>query len=336
MGDDHEAAPHRDNRRVSRASDDARNIQLPAPIRSWLTTVALPGRRIVAVRALTGGYSNDNVVVTVTDGGEYVLRRYRRANACAVEAALTARLAGVVPVAGVVATDPDGSSAGEPVLLSTLVPGRPVGEVLRRSTEPTAVELGRSVGVTLAGIGSVSFAAAGFFSDGSLQPGPAGVEPTSGLDAFVDRCLDQGNAAGHLSDAEQQNLRRFAEQAAPELAVLRGSHQLVHADFNPKNLLATRRGGRWQVSAVLDWEFAFSSSPLFDIGNMLRDPRPAGFVEAFVDGFRDGGGTLPEDWRRLSQALDLYSLADLLTRPVEHRYFGRAVERIRAMLTTWR
>jgi aminoglycoside phosphotransferase (APT) family kinase protein len=165
-------------------------MQLPAPIRSWLTTVALPGRRIVAVRGLTGGYSNDNVVVTVTDGGEYVLRRYRRANACAVEAALTARLAGVVPV---------------------------------------------------------------------------------------------------------------AEQAAPELAVLRGSHQLVHADFNPKNLLAARRGGRWQVTAVLDWEFAFSSSPLFDIGNMLRDRRPAGFVEAFVDGFRDGGGTLPEDWRRLSR-----------------------------------
>jgi hypothetical protein len=55
-------------------------------------------------------------------------------------------------------------------------------------------------------------------------------------------------------------------------------------------------------------------------------------VEAFVDGFRDGGATLPEDWRRLSQALDLYSLADLLTRPVEHRYFGRALERIRALL----
>src|SRR4029453_1320525 len=87
MVDDHETAPHRDNHRVPLASNDARTMQLPAPIRSWLTTVALPGRRIVAVRALTGGYSNDNVVVTVTDGGEYVLRRYRRPYACAVEAA---------------------------------------------------------------------------------------------------------------------------------------------------------------------------------------------------------------------------------------------------------
>jgi aminoglycoside phosphotransferase (APT) family kinase protein len=334
MVDDHETAPHSDNRRVPLVSDNARTVQLPASIRSWLTTVALPGRSIVAGRALTGGYSNDNIVVTMADGGEYVLRRYLRTNACAVEAALTARLAGVVPVAPVVAADPDGSSAGEPVLLSTFLPGRSVGEVLRRPTEPAAVELGRTVGITLAHIGSVSFAAPGFFTDSTLQPGPAGAEPTSGLDTFVDRCLDEGNAAGHLSDAEQEQLRRFAEQAAPQLAVLRGSHQLVHADFNPKNLLAARRDGRWQVTAVLDWEFAFSSSPLFDIGNMLRDARPAGFVAGFLDGFRDGGGTLPEDWRRLSQALDLYSLADLLTRPVEHRYFGRALQRIRAMLTT--
>jgi hypothetical protein len=151
-------------------------------------------------------------------------------------------------VAWVVAADPDGSSAGEPVLLSTFLPGPPVGEVLRRSTEPTAGELGRSVGITLGRIGSVSFAGPGFFTDGGLQPGPAGAEPTSGLDAFVDRCLDHGNAAGHLSDAEQRNLRRFAEQTAPELAVLEGSHQLVHADFYPKYICSppgATAGGRW-------------------------------------------------------------------------------------------
>ena len=97
---------------------------------------------------------------------------------------------------------------------------------------------------------------------------------------------------------------------------------------------AGRRGGGWRVVAVLDWEYAFSSSPLYDVGNMLRFPRPPGFEEAFLAGFRDNGGELPPDWRRLSRALDLYSLADFLTRPVEHRYFGRAIDRIRALLTT--
>ncbi len=67
----------------------------------------------------------------------------------------------------------------------------------------------------------------------------------------------------------------------------------MHSDFNPKNVLAVRAGGRWSVSAVLDWEFAFSGSPLHDIGNMLRFEQPPGFAAGFADGFRDGGGDLP-------------------------------------------
>jgi aminoglycoside phosphotransferase (APT) family kinase protein len=232
----------------------------------------------------------------------------------------------VVPVAEVVAADESGP---EPVLLSRFVPGRPVSEILDPSD---ATELARSVGAALAGIGSVSFDSPGFFTDGSLVPGPPGAEPISGLDSYVDRCLEKGNAAGHLTDAEQGALRQAAAEATPELAGLAGSRRLVHGDYNPKNLLAVRREGRWEVAAVLDWEYAFSSSPLFDIGNMLRDPRPAGFEEAFLAGYLDNGGDLPENWRRLSQALDLYSLADFLTRPVDHRYFRKSVARIRAML----
>ncbi|WP_245665791.1 phosphotransferase family protein [Actinoplanes subtropicus] len=216
-------------------------------------------------------------------------------------------------------------------MLSAFVPGRQVGEVL---TGATAAELGRAVGATLAAIGSVTFAAPGFFADARLEPGPPGAEPTAGLDAWVDRCLRESNAAGHLTEAEQRQLRRYAEEATPRLAVLAGSSRLVHADFNPKNLLAVRDSAGWRVVAALDWEYAFSSSPLYDVGNMLRFPRPPGFEEAFLAGFRAHGGELPPDWRRLSRALDLYSLADFLTRPVEHRYFGRAIDRIRAMLTT--
>ncbi|MET7402683.1 aminoglycoside phosphotransferase family protein [Dactylosporangium sp. NPDC005572] len=294
------------------------------PLRDWLACVALPGRRITGERSLTGGYSNDNTLLTTADGGAYVLRRYRRANACPVEAALARRLAGVVPVAEVVAADETGADAGEPVLLSVYVPGRPLSELLSGAD---AAGLGRAAGATLARVGAVTFPTPGFFVDGRLDPDPA--EPAAGLDAFVDRCLREGNATGdvtgQLTGAEQRSLRRLAARMAPELAVLHGSRQLVHGDYNPKNLLAA--GGR--VVAVLDWEFAFSSSPLYDVGNMLRDPRPDGFAEAFVAGFRDGGGDLPGDWRRLSRALDLYSLADLLTRPPGHRYLARAVERLR-------
>jgi Ser/Thr protein kinase RdoA (MazF antagonist) len=170
----------------------------------------------------------------------------------------------------------------------------------------------------------VTFDAPGFFEDGTLRPGPPGMEPTSGLDVFVRRCLTEGNAAGHLSDEEQEALLRYAERAVPALAGLQGARQLVHSDYNPKNILVD--GPR--IAAVLDWEFAFSSTPLVDVGNMLRDTRPPGFADGFLDGY---GDRLPPDWRELSQALDLFALADFLTRPVDHRYFRKAVDRIRAL-----
>ena len=44
----------------------------------------------------------------------------------------------------------------------------------------------------------------------------------------------------------------------------------MHADYNGKNLLMQSTHEGWQVAAVLDWEFAFAGSPLFDTGNFLR------------------------------------------------------------------
>jgi aminoglycoside phosphotransferase (APT) family kinase protein len=308
-------------------------MQVEPRIRAWIENIALPRRRVVASKTLTGGYSNTNVHVVMDDGGEFVLRQYVRANSCAVEAALADRLTGLVPVAEAVAADPDGAEAGEPVLLSVFMPGRPMAEILPTLDRSDADELGRSVGAALAAIGSVTFDAPGFFSGSDLVPGPPGMEPTAGLDEFVDRRLAEGNASGYLTEAEQDGLRRFAADSVPAMAALRGARQLVHADFNPKNMLADRLGEHWRLTAVLDWEFAFSSSPLYDIGNLTRDERPAGFLDGFLAGYIDHGGDLPADWRRLSQALDLYSLADLLTRPVDHRYFQRAVTRIRALVT---
>jgi aminoglycoside phosphotransferase (APT) family kinase protein len=113
-----------------------------------------------------------------------------------------------------------------------------------------------------------------------------------------------------------------------------GARHLVHSDYNGKNLLAVARDGRWSISAVLDWEFAYSGSPLGDIGNMLRfrADQPDGFAGAFIAGYRDAGGPLPPRWREISEALDLYALADFLTRPPGHRYFGKAVTLLKSRL----
>jgi aminoglycoside phosphotransferase (APT) family kinase protein len=298
--------------------------ELDEPTRDWLAHDALPGRRITRAETLSGGYSNDNVLLVTDSGERYVLRRYLRRNTCAVEAALAARLRGVVAVPEVVAADPSGE-AGEPALLSRFVAGTMLSEALPGSPPDVASRLGRAAGEALAAVGSVSFPYPGFFDDASLTP--AEVEPTAQLAAFVDDRLANGDARGVLTVAEQDGLRRLAAEYEAVLADVAGARQLVHADYNPKNILVDAGS----VVAVLDWEFAFSSTPLFDIGNMLRFEAsyPTGYIDGFIAGFEGNGGELPRRWRRVSEGLDLYALADFLTRPPDSRYFRKAVTLIR-------
>jgi aminoglycoside phosphotransferase (APT) family kinase protein len=295
-------------------------LDLDPPILDWLIRHALPGHRITGTEPLTGGYVNDNLLIVSHTGDRYVLRRYRRRNTCAIEAALAARLVGVVPVPEVVAADPDGTHAGEPVLLSRFVPGTLLSETLSDSTSANPADLGRATGETLAAIGTVEFPYPGFFEDSSLEP--VRFEPTERLATFV---VDRIETA-ELSDADKKRLIELAKGYEPLLATVASARQLVHADFNPKNILVRDSS----VAAVLDWEFAFSSTPLFDVGNMLRfaERYPHGYLEGFRAGFVAGGGVLPAGWERISAGLDMFSLVDFLTRPPDHPYFQRARKRL--------
>lgn len=306
---------------------------LEPPAAAWLQR-ALPGHRIRAAEPLGGGYRNENIRIT-TDSGGYVLRRYVRddaARTCAIEAALAARLASAgVPSAEVIAADPEGTAAGLPLLLARHMPGVMVSEAMARYPG-SAAELGAAAGRALAAIGAVTFPGGGVFTGPDLVPSPEGM-PAS-LPEFLEACLRAGHAAGALSPAELGRLRALAAAADPLARSVGTARQLVHADYNGKNLLAVGSDGRWSISAVLDWEFAFSGSPLTDIGNMLRfrDEQPPGFGGGFIAGYRDASSRLPEHWREISEALDLYALADFLTRPPGHRYFGKAVAALKDRL----
>ncbi|MEO6087521.1 MAG: phosphotransferase [Umezawaea sp.] len=307
---------------------------LDAGIAAWLANHALPGRRIERTRTLTGGYRNHNLQLVTDNGEQFVLRRFLHGNTCAIEAALAARLTGVAPVAEVIAADPQGATAGQPVMLSRFIPGVLLSDALSAVDGDQARQLGHAVGATLAAIGVVTFSRPGFLVDPDPILDADGTEPTAALPAFVERCLRNGNAHHALTPAERNALLRHATQHAPLLTAVSGSRQLVHSDFNPKNVLAYHHNDAWTITAVLDWEFALSSTPLIDIGNMLRfqDELPPAFAARFVAGFADAGGDLPDNWIQVSRALDLFALADFLTRPPDNPFFGRAVALIRQWL----
>ncbi|WP_406513712.1 phosphotransferase [Streptomyces sp. NBC_00161] len=306
---------------------------------AWLTRYALPGARLHEVDPLPGGFTNDMALLTAqpadAPGAErYVLRRYRPSgsrvprNTCAVEMAVLGRAAArTVPVTAVVAADAHGRATGRPTLLYRFVDGTPLSQVL--ADGPVSGEargLGRAVGGVLARIGRVRLPRPGVFGDSSLVPAPDEAAPLGDLPGFVDRCLATAAADGPLSGTDAAVLRALARRGPRALAAVAGERSLVHCDFNPKNVLVQRRAGQWAVAAVLDWELAFSGSPLFDVGNMLRFAHeyPPAFTTGFVEGFRGGNGRLPGNWLRLSRTLDLFALADILTAPPDPAYFTRA------------
>jgi Phosphotransferase enzyme family len=128
-------------------------------------------------------------------------------------------------------------------------------------------------------------------------------------------------------------LRALAAAADPLVRAVTDARQLVHSDYNGKNLLAVADGGQWSITAVLDWEFAVSGSPLTGVGNMLRfrDAHPPGFADGFVAGpgrGRAAAAALAGD-QRGARPVRALRLPDP---PPDHRYFAKAVSALRSLL----
>lgn len=298
---------------------------------AWLADEALPGDRVVGNSVLSGGYMNENLLLVTETGRRYVLRRYLRPNGsdtCPLEAALARRVHGVVPVAEVLAVEPTGRVAGQPLLLSEFVTGTLASTALAEGDDVRG--LGEALGQALAPIGGVELAGPGFFTGPDLATSSDGMPGT--LADFVAACLTEENHA--LTPAERRDLIDLAAAEQPLVDATAGTSRLVHGDFNPKNVLVGRVDGRWTVTGVLDWEFAYSGHPLADVGNLLRfaADHPPGFAEGVRDGFLAGGGDLPTGWRATAAALDLFALAELLSRSTDRELFGKVVAVVRDRL----
>ena len=196
------------------------------------------------------------------------------------------------------------------------LPAERLDVAARRLTDPEIADVGRAVGAALAGIHAVTFAQTGFL-DAALhvaEPVSAGGE---GLVQFLRLCLVDGRGAQRIESGLVESLIAFAGREGRILDEWTGDPCLVHADFGGSNILVRRASARWEVASILDWEFAFSGTPFFDFGNLLRPPlgdKP-GFEAAVVAGYRDAGGKLPDHWRRMSLLVDLFNWAYFLNRP---------------------
>lgn len=296
------------------------------------------GGRVATSRTMAGGYSHETSALTLA-GGRTVVARFGGTDP-AVEAAVMAAARPYVPVPEVLAVLPSEGEHVRPAMVVEYVTGTPLSLVLDAAGEADAAELralGAEVGWVAAAIGAVEFDRPGFFADERLTV--RAERPWSAqLPEVAETCM---NTTTRLDPATRHAWVELCAAHAPGLTRVDGHARLVHADVNPKNLLVTRASGGWRVTAVLDWEFAYSGCPYGDAANMARfgDDYPEGFLDGFRTAFAGhppAGLPRAADWAYLGDVLDMFALSDLVTRPDGNPVADQAAERIRAMVNRHR
>jgi aminoglycoside phosphotransferase (APT) family kinase protein len=272
----------------------------------------LPGCRVRGVRPLAGGLVNTNVEVEIDrPPWRVALRLYQRGRAMAEkEMAIARLLADRVPHVEVLGS----GERGVPFAVTTIADGEGLDQALTDASKSAEADLGAAVGKVLAAIHGIRFPDTGFFGP-ALRLGAALDFGAAGLLAFMRERVQTGRAGPRLGAPLVARLVAFARSEAHWLERW-ATPCLVHADFNPTNI-AVLLGGGWEVTAVLDWEFALSAYPPLDFGTLLRAPFDArsAFEAGLAEGYRAAGGHLPKNWRHVARVADLFAWVDLLSRP---------------------
>jgi len=220
-----------------------------------------------------------------------------------------------VPVPEIIHAEPQGWEDVPPFVIMSYLEGVSFRDLRDSGDRDAIAEASYSAGETLAAIGRFTFPKPGWLAPGPTVTFPL-LEGPDPMPRFVDSCLASPNLQARMPTTLRDCTHAMMWEHAPQLAGLGNDARLAHGDFNKRNLLVLQNAGRWQVSGVLDWEFAVSSSPLGDIGNFLRYEKASQpLVEPhFSEGYRRAGGELPHNWRYMARIFDLVALCESLCR----------------------
>lgn len=292
-----------------------------AKVQGLLRTV-FPRWRVRQVVPLSGGLINTNLKITFSSGeAPVVLRLYRRdPTVCLQEVETLQLVRPSVPVPEVLYAEPRGIDNSGPFSVLEFVEGCTFQQLKRTNNLEAIQQAAASVGKTLAEIGRYVFDKPGRLvvtSDNKICVGAAYIDGADPIPRILDTFLDDANLQRRVDNSLPQQLHDFIWQWAPLLPDLTNDSFLVHSDFGNRNILVHEVNGKWEVSAVLDWEFAFSGSPLIDVGHFLRYEKTSSPLREphFSRAFVENGGTLPDNWRNVSRLIDLTALVELLTHP---------------------
>ncbi len=319
-------------------------IELDHRLLSTMLEPIFPDAHVAEVQLLSGGFSNSNYHIRFAEPGISVVLRLHAGEGMIDHAYTTAQKeweimhllqqnqAVVLPEP--LYADLNGTRMGRPYTIMSFVAGERLSDLLVGRDRQTVGACAYAAGQTLAALHAVTFPHPGFFGP-NLTTQPQVDTDGEGWRDYIAQCLT-GHSRTWLGAELSEKLWQFVLAHQAEVATLPAQTVLVHADYNGKNILMQTTAEGWQVAAVLDWEFAFAGSPLFDIGIFLRheDDLSPDYAQEFERGYRAAGGALPPNWRRLGKLLDLLNLCEFLNTPHSRpRIVAEMIQLIEALLS---
>jgi Ser/Thr protein kinase RdoA (MazF antagonist)/GNAT superfamily N-acetyltransferase len=285
--------------------------QLPEGTIEKMVHLAYPDKKLTSSELIAGGCANLNFKIQLeSEKHPLILRVYLRDKDAAYrEQKLAALLKETVPVP---LTHYVGELEGYHFAITEFMPGLSLRDLLLGDAPHDLGTIMHEVGLILSRITAHEFLEAGFF-DKELNLIPH--SPSDDYLVFAKDCLSHETVLSVLTSDVIAKISQVLGHYG-HLFPDKNEKHLVHADFDPANILVNKIDGPWKVSGVLDWEFSFSGSVLCDVANMLRyaHKMPPEFQDAFLKGLSDGDVTLPENWRVTVNLLNLLSLLDVLQR----------------------
>jgi aminoglycoside phosphotransferase (APT) family kinase protein len=284
-----------------------------------LLSSALNGAAIASAERVEGGLVNTLYRVIPAGGGPSLCLRVFASGELAweTERKILARVSESLPVPEILLAGRGDSDFPYPYLVYRWIEGITLDDYRRQAPPAAFLSLAEPLGRTLAGIASFSFVVANDSASNAVRPMPPQIEE---LLLVNEEMLLRGLAGKRLGAELADAMWRLLEASAVSLDALNRDAHLVHGDLGGRNILVAPTGNDgWQVCGLIDWEFAFSGSALWDVGRLFRYSRRYSetFRQRFERGYRDAGGALPEDWFRTARLLDSTLLVTILNEEKE-------------------
>jgi aminoglycoside phosphotransferase (APT) family kinase protein len=286
-------------------------FQIPPETIHTMVALALPEKKLASYDVSSGGCVNLNIKIQLLHEPQPLLLRIyvRDKDAAFREQKLAELLKHAVPIPEIYFV---GECEGYRFAITEYMPGISLRDFLLNHPHENIESIMGQVGQMLASIQRVHFSMTGFF-DADLKVS----QPFTKQDylTFVQACLDHSTVLEQIGPESIAQIKKYHEKNDALLLDETQSH-LVHADYDPANILVDKIEGQWKITAILDWEFTHSGPALLDVANMLRYAHhmPPIFEKAFLQGLKQGGMILPENWRIRVHLLNLSALLDCLVR----------------------